>query len=207
VNLIKTFEMMGRMSEVKRYSMVRQNSDESVLEHTGFVALIACLIAKEMNDKTGAGVQVGRVVTKALFHDIEEIVTGDTPRPTKYHDEKSKAMFERLENEGMAVVLNELGFSKDLEDDIQNERLNAKDGPEGLIVSLSDLLAVVYKSWDEVLLRSNLGMCKVAASTLPDLAFMETKIAGTFNGNAATFLSDIVYAARQLATSASQEIP
>jgi 5'-deoxynucleotidase len=55
-------------------------------EHSFQVALLThalCTIGSELFDKQ---VDVGRAVVLALFHDAEEVVTGDLPAPIKHHN-------------------------------------------------------------------------------------------------------------------------
>lgn len=209
MNLVKSFEALSAMSDVRRYSMVRLSCPENVLEHTAFVAIFCYLIAVEINNRsdtiTGETyIDVAILLAKALIHDFEEIVTGDIPRPTKYHSPETRAMFSIIEDEGAERKLRELGLLVQSLSQINQTRKSSKDGREGLIVAVADTLAVVYKSWDEVLLRGNRSMMKVAASTLPDIDKLLVKAQEHFEGDAFEFITDLLDDAREIAVRASE---
>ena len=50
---------------------------ESVAEHSWGVAVLALVLAQE----SGAPLDRGRLLTTALLHDLQEVVTGDIPSP------------------------------------------------------------------------------------------------------------------------------
>lgn len=206
MNLIKTFEMISALADVRRYSMVRLTSPESVLEHTAFVALLSFLICWELNLRE-ENVSSTDVMTKSLLHDLGEVVTGDIPRPTKHHSPETRKMIEGIETAGMKRVLDGLGVNEIVTTNVQFIQRKAKDGSSGFVVALSDTLAVVYKSWDEVLLRNNMSMCKVAASTLPDLANLRNRAASHFKHAAFEFIETIIDDAVSLARRASLDVP
>lgn len=207
MNLIATFDMMSRMADVMRYSRIRLTTPESVLEHTAFVALMAFMIATEINVRSKS-IPMDWVMAKALVHDgFDEIVTGDIPRPTKYYSPEIRAIFKKIGDEGAARVIVGLEISEPAAAMITFFRDRAKTGPTGVIVGLADTLAVVYKSWDEVLLRNNMSMCSVALSTLDDLNKISAEIEIEFAGMEDTldFLHKIVHDAYMIATEAANK--
>jgi 5'-deoxynucleotidase len=84
VNLVKTFELVSAMSDVRRFSLIRLAHQENVMEHTAFVSLVGLLLAIEINAICPGSVDLGAVALNAAAHDMDETVTGDIPRPTKY---------------------------------------------------------------------------------------------------------------------------
>ena len=66
-----------RASGVTRWHIVRTVRPQSLAEHTFDVCMIARAIAKI------AGVDDVEITKAALLHDLDEIVTGDIPTPTK----------------------------------------------------------------------------------------------------------------------------
>ena len=93
---------------------------------------------------------------KAVFHDVDEVVTGDIPRPTKYFSNESKDIFDKIASQGINQIISELDI-KNNEGSREIEALwkNSKNDDEGRIVALADLAAVVYKIWEEVILLGN----------------------------------------------------
>ena len=136
---------------------------ESVLEHSASVAMLAFFVSRKL---VSAGVEVDLelLMLKALFHDSDEVITGDIARPVKYHSEELRKLLGEMEDE------NVMGLSQELigEEFFHAIWKNAKTGPEGLIVKLCDALSVVYKVRDEVLVRGNKSMVPIATNVLLD---------------------------------------
>jgi 5'-deoxynucleotidase YfbR-like HD superfamily hydrolase len=152
----KTNEIISRLASVKRYSDHRLCNDESVLEHSGYIALICLMISEKLNNR-GAKIDIGIVLSKAILHDIDEIVTGDIAMPIKYYSDDLNKEIKKMEFE----------LTKKVFDGIDQKTLfpewrHAKAGKEGSIVKLCDFLAVVYKVHDEVVLRGNKTMTDIA---------------------------------------------
>lgn len=86
------------------------------------------------------------VLSKAIIHDIEEVITGDIPTPTKYHSEKLLDQITLLEEDAAHQVCMDV-FDSNI---IHGLWTNCKDGSmSGQIVRLADIAAVVYKIWCE----------------------------------------------------------
>ncbi len=66
-----------RASGVTRWHIVRTVKPQSLAEHTFDVTMIARAIAKL------AGYEDAEITKAALLHDLDEVVTGDFPTPTK----------------------------------------------------------------------------------------------------------------------------
>jgi hypothetical protein len=103
---------------------------------------------------------------------LDEVITGDIPRPTKYSSPEAISLFKKFELLGMKTLLDNLGYhtvplEESSPEKVRLERIrvelienwsNAKVGREGLVVALADLAAVAYKIWEEVIIRSNLAL-------------------------------------------------
>tara|TARA_R110000744_G_scaffold337354_1_gene442597 strand:- start:126 stop:683 length:558 start_codon:yes stop_codon:yes gene_type:complete len=136
---------------------------ESVLEHSASVAMLSYFVGRRL---VHAGVDVDfEVLTlKALFHDSDEVITGDIARPVKYHSAELRSLLGEMEHENVKKLSVELTG----EDHFYQVWEGAKNNPEGFIVKLCDALSVVYKIRDEVLERGNLSMCHIATNKLLD---------------------------------------
>src|SRR5690242_12703781 len=65
---------------------MRSSVPENVADHSFQVALLThalCTIGREL---FGSTVDTGQAVILALFHDAEEVMTGDIPSPVKHHN-------------------------------------------------------------------------------------------------------------------------
>src|SRR5215813_953304 len=134
MNLIKTFAVFSGLSSVNRYSMVHLGNPESVLEHIGMVAMLSSFLAREINCRDHFCVEIQTVMGKALVHDIDELIVGDVPRPTKYASKQIRAMFKDIESRGVLRVVTEMDWCKELSSEIIRDHAYAKSGREGLIV-------------------------------------------------------------------------
>lgn len=156
MNVVKIFSISQSMSSINRYSQINLLHPESVLEHTGFVCLFTYLTCSEINFSCEKKINTGLALMKAVFHDVDEVVTGDIPRPTKYFSEESKNIFDKIASQGINQIISELGIkNSESSQEIENLWRESKNDEEGRIVALSDLAAVVYKIWEEVILLGN----------------------------------------------------
>jgi 5'-deoxynucleotidase YfbR-like HD superfamily hydrolase len=156
MNIVKLFSISQSMSSINRYSQINLLHPESVLEHTGFVCLFTYMVCQKINSDCCLKVDVGKALEKATLHDMDEVVTGDIPRPTKYFSEESKEIFDKIAEQGLFQITKELEFNDDrISEKIKTNWISSKDGLEGRVVALADLAGVVYKIWEEVCLLSN----------------------------------------------------
>lgn len=139
-----------KLSSVMRYSQTKLVNPESVLEHQGFVVFASYAIASRLNE-LGEGYHLGKVLVGAAIHDVDEIGTGDIPRPTKYSTPEVKSMLDQLAEMSVGNLGNESGLEFLYED-----WSASKSGREGAIVALCDMLSVLMKVYQEVVMFSNL---------------------------------------------------
>ena len=80
------YAYLYRLRLIQRWVLMRSAVPENVAEHSFQVALLThalCTIGREL---FGKQVDVGRAVILALFHDAEEVMTGDSPSPVKHQN-------------------------------------------------------------------------------------------------------------------------
>lgn len=149
MNLKKTIEFLHGMSSIRRYSQTKLVNEESVLEHTGFVGCISYFIARELQ-RNGMKIDMGVLFEKAMLHDMEEVIVGDIPRPTKYATSHIKLSLEQIEKEAMMQIEKDVSVGE-----LRSRWALAKDGAEGAIVASADAIAVVYKAYQEIHIFGN----------------------------------------------------
>jgi 5'-deoxynucleotidase YfbR-like HD superfamily hydrolase len=186
--------VIAGMSSVKRYSMQTMSRSESVLEHTGWVALTALLICDRLDLEDEL---TGIVLQKALLHDVEEVVLGDVARPTKHHSADTKAMFKILGGAAVSKI------ERLLDVVVTARATNAKRDDTGSIVALCDMLAVVYKVWDEVIVRGNLSMVGHAEKIQDQLKDFKRLLSLHWQNDQLAFLLAIVDDAIDIAAAAA----
>jgi hypothetical protein len=129
-------------------------------------------------------------------HDLEEICVGDISRPTKYHSEETIAMFNKLKDIAIRKVVLDLHLPPAVGATVLHTHELAKHGRAGFIVDLADKAAVIYKLWDECLLRHNHTVVKIAVHLqergfLPDMR--ERLPHAEFNKEQQFYLLDIIH--------------
>lgn len=67
---------------------MRNTLPENVAEHSYYVAVLTHALCTIARTQFGTDVDTGRAVTLALFHDVEEVITGDIPTPVKHHNQR-----------------------------------------------------------------------------------------------------------------------
>jgi hypothetical protein len=103
-----------RAHSVKRWVIVSTTRDQSLAEHTFNVVMIARAIAKKY------GIDDDNIIKAALEHDLDEIINGDIPTPTK----------ERLFNSTKQLYSS--GHNRDLSE------------PEYIIIKAADMLDAIW---------------------------------------------------------------
>lgn len=145
-----------QISHVVRFSIIHTTKKETVADHTGQVGIIAVVIADRCK-RLGANVDLGKVALYSLFHDCEEAITGDIPRPSKYFSEGTREGLEDLSDSVVQVMAKDLRFP----DLVTYWRDSKEKGLEGLIVGMADLIQAIKKVTEEVNLYGNYSMLKV----------------------------------------------
>lgn len=84
----KLIEFLGVLEKLKcntRHNWTTSGRQESVVEHSWRVAVMACLLREEFPD-----LDMNRVVDMCLIHDWGEAITGDIPAFLKNADDEKK---------------------------------------------------------------------------------------------------------------------
>lgn len=140
---------MYRLKYIKRWSLMRNLTHESVAEHSFQVALITHLLASIANEVFGKQVPSDRLVTMALFHDATEVFTGDIPTPVKHHNAEILANFRKIERSA-ARRLTQM-VPEALQDVYRPLLEGRKPEPEhALLIKAADLLDAYLKCTAEV---------------------------------------------------------
>jgi len=80
------YAMIHRLRYIDRWNLMRSREKESVSEHSFETAILAhalALIGKNIFHKE---LDENKIAVTAMFHDAEEVITGDMPTPVKYRD-------------------------------------------------------------------------------------------------------------------------
>lgn len=102
------FAMMARMKYIDRWALMRNSIRENISEHSMEVAMLSHGLAIIANEKCGLCLDINRIVLMGLYHDANEIITGDMPTPVKYYDENIKEAYKRVERVASHTMLRKL---------------------------------------------------------------------------------------------------
>lgn len=163
--LLQMFRVANQLENAHRYSQMQMTRDENVMEHTGFVCQFAYLLWMDLSNQSLTGQEpfdLGIALRKAVCHDLDEAITGDVPRTTKYVSEEIREAFAKVEREGVMKLRDALGLKGLTADLFFDNWDSAKGDREGLVIKYADLAAVVYRLWVEVILRRNMSFMPVA---------------------------------------------
>lgn len=187
------FNPMSRMNEVSRYSSVYQETSESLAEHVTDVLTMSYIIANHLIQDFGEKVNLGALLEKCLLHDIDEVITGDVPRNTKYATDTVHEELDNVANSAVKMIEGYVGIP------IHQTWRFAKSEKEGQILKVVDMLCVAKKCITEIELRGNLSFLKVVSE-------LETHLYNTINNHtiyekfdhasSKKFISDLVVQAR-----------
>lgn len=102
------FAMMARMKYIERWALMRNANKENISEHSLEVAMLSHGLGIISNERCGKNLDVNRIALMGLYHDANEIITGDMPTPVKYYDEDIKEAYKRVEDVASHTLLNKL---------------------------------------------------------------------------------------------------
>ncbi len=80
------YAYLYRLRLIQRWVLMRSAVPETVAEHSFQVALLTHALCTIASSVFGKEVDAGNAVILALFHDAEEVITGDIPSPVKHHN-------------------------------------------------------------------------------------------------------------------------
>lgn len=176
MKVIKLFSLTQGLSSIQRYSQLHLLKPESVMEHTGFVCLFTYVLCEELDSYAltiSEKFNRGAALERAIVHDIDEVVTGDIPRPTKYYNKHSIAVFDEISVRGIDQIVYELSLEKS---SMKKDWSCSKSGKEGLVVALADLSSVVCKLWEEIVMLGNKKLFRQSKGVEDHLASFREKL-------------------------------
>ena len=96
----KFFAVVDRVRYIQRWALMRNNESENVAEHSFQTAIFAHALATIRSvelPELELQVDPNKIMAKALFHDVSEVITGDLPTPVKYHNPELRKAYKDYE--------------------------------------------------------------------------------------------------------------
>lgn len=161
----KTLLNLRRLRYIKRCNNFPVNLPENVAAHSFFVVQMTMIIADELNSAAPQSVDVEKAMRKAVLHDTMEAFTGDIPWNVKHHSDEVHKAIAKAENDlSWQLVANGNTFIS-----YMDTLKQCKEGLEGAIVNLADMLELALFCYEEIqsgsifmvdMLRKCIDLCK-----------------------------------------------
>ena len=155
------FAYMARMKYIRRWSLMKNNGDENIQEHSLQTAMIAHCLAVIKNKMYNGNVDEEKVALMAMYHEAGEVITGDLPTPIKYYDPDIKKAYKNIEAEAERRLIATL--PEELRD-VYRPLVSQEDCPERVLVKNADKICAYLKCLEE--LRGGNAEFTKAANTI-----------------------------------------
>lgn len=140
------FAFLSRMKFISRWGLMRNSFPENIQEHCLQVAVIAHGLGMVRNTYFNGNINVDKLAVMAMYHDSNEIITGDMPTPIKYYNNKISSAYKDIENISKEKILAFLPkeLRKNYEEYFFIEEKEYKD-----LVKIADRIAAFIKCIEE----------------------------------------------------------
>lgn len=156
------FAMMARMKYIERWALMRNSTRENISEHSLEVAMLAHGLAILAKERCGKDVDPNAVALMGIYHDANEIITGDMPTPVKYYNDNIKDAYKRVEEVASRTLVDKL--PDDMKKYYEPIFFQQDDrGYEWRLVKAADKLSALIKCREEM--RSGNQEFKTALET------------------------------------------
>lgn len=159
------FAFLSRMRYINRWGLMRNTYTENIQEHSLQVAIIAHGLAVIRNTYFNGEINPERVAILAMFHDCNEIITGDMPTPIKYYNPQISKIYKDIEDISKEKLLSML--PEEMADEYYSLFFKNPDDMECWgIVKAADRISAYVKCVEEVKAGNN--EFKKASETILD---------------------------------------
>ncbi len=143
------FAYLSRMKLIRRWGLMRNIQSENIQEHSLRVAMIAHGLAVIKNKKFEGNLNSERVALLAMFHDANEVITGDLPTPIKYFNPEIKNSYKAIENVANKKLFDMLPaeLTEDYDDVFFKKE---KDAELWLLIKAADKICAYIKCMEEI---------------------------------------------------------
>ena len=141
-------DVVSRLSTVQRYNTSPRVRTESVAEHTFCVAFFAYIFQMYLRVEMNIEVDLGRMMSMALIHDVDEAFTGDVVHTVKHHTvvPELREALDRVSVIALSEVFSDIpGLLRDEFMDLWEEA-KAVSTMEAKIFKLADVASILYHS-------------------------------------------------------------
>lgn len=148
------FAFLSRMKYINRWGLMRNTYTENIQEHSLQVAIIAHGLAVIRNTYYNGEINPERVAILAMFHDCNEIITGDMPTPIKYYNPQISRIYKDIEDISKEKIISML--PEEMADEYYSLFFKNPDDMEcWKLVKAADRIAAYIKCIEEVKAGNN----------------------------------------------------
>lgn len=155
------FAYLSRMRYIERWSLMRNNIRENILEHSAEVAQISYFLGLFAREKYKKNINMEKLLSISLFHEIQEVITGDMPTPIKYSNNEIKNAFKAVEMSAKDIIVNTL--NEPYRENI-NSILDDSSSYEYKLAKAADRISALVKCIEEK--KTNNNDFKIAYETI-----------------------------------------
>jgi 5'-deoxynucleotidase len=142
------FAYLSRMKFINRWGLMWNTYNENIQEHSLQVAVIAHALAEIKNCYFKGNVDSSKVALLAVFHDSNEIFTGDMPTPVKYFNDNITKVYKDVEEIAKFKLFSML--PKEMENSYKNLFIKkTEDEEDWLLVKAADRISAYIKCIEE----------------------------------------------------------
>ncbi|MBR5439914.1 MAG: 5'-deoxynucleotidase [Clostridia bacterium] len=142
------FAYINRLKYIKRWSLMRSNYEENVLEHTSQVVIVTHALATIKNKLFGGNVDVLKAVLYAEYHETGEVITGDMPTPIKYFNAQINSAYKDIERGACVKLLNSL--PNEIKGEYEQYVIPNEESEEYKIMKCADTICAYIKCEEEL---------------------------------------------------------
>ena len=102
------FPMVFRQKYIRRWGLMRNMTDETLSEHSYEVSVLTHALCVIGNTYFNKNYDTGNAICVALYHDAQEVYTGDMPTPAKYYNDSMRENYAKIENNATNKLLSML---------------------------------------------------------------------------------------------------
>ncbi len=99
------YALLFQMKNIARWGLMYNTRQENLSEHSMECAVLAHALALIGNREFGKNYDATRILSAALFHDMNEVLTGDLPTPIKYYNDSIKESYKEIERISLEKML------------------------------------------------------------------------------------------------------
>jgi len=142
------YAFIARMKYINRWILMRNTQSENIQEHSLQVAILSHALALINNIYFEGNLNADRAAVLGMFHDCDEIITGDLPTPVKYYNNGMREAYRIVENSAKEKLLGML--PDEMEASYRNILYQDEDEYIWKIVKAADTISAYIKCIDEI---------------------------------------------------------